>query len=272
VALCPLSGAQQLEAVIAFQAKGNYMLNMILPLAITLSAAGGFDQSHAALDSILKARVAQGLVDYKGLKAERAPLDEYLAEAGEVPMADFQQWTREEQLAFLINAYNGATLQLIIDGYPLDSIKSLGSLVKSPWSKDTVLLFGKKISLDTLEHKIIRKNYKEPRIHFALVCAAMGCPPLRGEAYTGARLEEQLDAQTKEFLTTPEKNRVDSEKKTLWLSPIFKWYGEDFETTSKSLAAFVAPYVGAAEGTNLEDYSIEYTDYDWSLNEQKATR
>ncbi len=248
------------------------MLNFILPLAITLSAAGGFDQSHAAFDAILKARVAQGLVDYKGLQADRAPLDAYLAQAGAVPMAEFQQWKREEQLAFLINVYNSATLQLIIDGYPVDSIKSLGSLVKSPWSKETVQLFGKKISLDTLEHKIIRKNYQEPRIHFAVVCAAMGCPPLRDEAYTGARLEEQLEAQSKEFLTTPAKNRVDAEKKTLWLSPIFKWYGDDFEMTSKSLAAFVAPYIGAAEGANLEGYSIEYTDYDWSLNEQKAAR
>ncbi len=248
------------------------MINLIMPLAIALAAAGTFDQSHGALDAILKARVSQGLVDYTGLQADRAPLDAYLAQAGAVPMSEFQQWSRDEQLAFLINVYNASTLQLIIDGYPIDSIKSLGSLVKSPWSKETVLLFGKKVSLDTLEHKIIRKNYKEPRIHFALVCAAMGCPPLRGEAYTGIRLEEQLEAQAKEFLTTPEKNRVDAEQKTLWLSPIFKWYGEDFETTSKSLAAFVAPYVGAAEGANLEDYSIEYTDYDWSLNEQKAAR
>ncbi|MBL7648813.1 MAG: DUF547 domain-containing protein [Candidatus Hydrogenedentes bacterium] len=248
------------------------MLNMILPLAIALAAGGNFDQSHAALDSILKARVSQGLVDYKGLQADRAPLDAYLAQAGAVPMAEFQQWTREEQLALLINVYNAATLQLIIDGYPVDSIKSLGGLVKSPWSREIVQLFGKKISLDTLEHKIIRKNYQEPRIHFAVVCAAMGCPPLRAEAYTGARLEEQLDAQTREFLTTPAKNRVDAEKKTLWLSPIFKWYGDDFETTSKSLAAFVAPYIGAAEGANLDDFAIEYTDYDWSLNEQGKAR
>ena len=251
------------------------MIALLLSLVAALAAPGGiapYDHTHAALDAILKARVRSGLVDYAGLKAGRAPLDAYLSAAGAVPMAGFQHWTRDEQLAFLINVYNAATLQLIIDAYPVDSIKSLGTLVKSPWSKEVVLLFGKKISLDTLEHKVIRKNYAEPRIHFALVCAAMGCPPLRGEAYQGTRLEEQLEAQTREFLTTPEKNRVEAEKKTLWLSPIFKWYKEDFETTSKSLATFVAPYLGAAEGAALDAYKIEYTDYDWALNGQGATR
>lgn len=248
------------------------MFKLFVPLVIVLAATGSaapYDHSHAALDAILKARVRAGLVDYAGLKAERAPLDAYLTEAGSVPMATFQQWSKDEQLAFLINVYNGATLQLIIDGYPVDSIKSLGGLVKSPWAKESVLLFGKKISLDTLEHKIIRKNYAEPRIHFALVCAAMGCPPLRNEAYQSARLEEQLEAQTKEFLTTPEKNRVDVEKKVVWMSPIFKWYGEDFQTDGGALLAYLAPYLGQ---TSLEGYKIEYTDYDWALNEQGASR
>lgn len=248
------------------------MFKLFVPLVIVLAATGNaatYDHSHGALDAILKARVSAGLVDYAGLKAERAPLDAYLTEAGSVPMATFQQWSKDEQLAFLINVYNGATLQLIIDGYPVDSIKSLGGLVKSPWAKESVLLFGKKISLDTLEHKIIRKNYTEPRIHFALVCAAMGCPPLRNEAYQGARLEEQLEAQTKEFLTTPEKNRVDAEKKVVWLSPIFKWYGEDFQTGGGALLAYLAPYLGQ---TSLDGYDVEYTDYDWALNEQGASR
>ena len=248
------------------------MFKLFLPLAIVLAAtgnAGPYDQSHEALDAILKARVSAGLVDYAGLKTERAPLDAYLAEAGAVPMATFQRWSKDEQLAFLINVYNGATLQLIIDGYPVDSIKSLGSLLKSPWAKESVLLFGKKISLDTLEHKIIRKNYTEPRIHFALVCAAMGCPTLRNEAYQGARLEEQLDAQAKAFLSTQGKNRVDAEEKVVWLSPIFKWYGEDFQTDGGAVLKYVTPYLGMS---SLEGYKIEYTDYDWSLNEQGASR
>lgn len=251
------------------------MLALLLALTLGLAASASgatYDHSHAAFDALLKARVNDGLVDYAGLKAERAPLDAYLAASGAVTMADFQHWTREDQLAFLINVYNAATLQLIVDAYPVDSIKSLGSLVKSPWSRETVVLFGKNISLDTLEHKIIRKNYAEPRIHFALVCAARGCPTLRNEAYQGVRLKEQLESQTKAFLTTPAKNRVEAEKKTLFLSPIFKWYKEDFETTSKSLVTFVAPYMGATEGATLEGYDVTYTDYDWSLNDQGAVR
>lgn len=247
------------------------MISLLMPLAVALAAtvsAAPYDHSHGAFDALLKTRVSQGLVDYAGLKANRAPLDEYLATAGAVAMADFQHWTRDEQLAFLINVYNAATLQLIVDAYPVDSIKSLGSLVKSPWSRETVQLFGKKISLDTLEHKIIRKNYSEPRIHFALVCAALGCPPLRGEAYQGARLEEQLNDQVKTFLGTPAKNRLDAEKKTVWLSPIFKWYGEDFKTASNTVIAFVAPFMGAASAETMKDWTIEYTEYDWSLNDQ----
>lgn len=250
------------------------MINLLVPLAVMLTAtasASSYDHSHATLDAVLKTRVHNGLVDYSGLKAERESLDSYLATAGAVAMADFQQWSKDEQLAFLINIYNAATLQLIIDNYPVDSIKSLGSLLKSPWSRETVLLFGKKISLGTLEHKIIRKNYEDARVHFALVCAALGCPPLRSEAYVGARLSEQLDAQAKSFLSTATKNRIDSEKKVLWLSPIFDWYRKDFDTASTSLSAFVAPYLGVAADTPLDSYKIEYTDYDWSLNDDKVT-
>lgn len=250
------------------------MKTLLLTLILALTPAADakpYDHSHAALDSILKTRVAGGLVDYAGLKADRATLDAYLADAGAVPLAEFQQWNQDEQLAFLMNIYNAATLQLIIDNYPVDSIKSLGSLVKSPWAKEFVVLYGKTISLDTLEHKIIRKNYREPRIHFALVCAAIGCPPLRNEAFQGARLDEQLGDQVKTFLATPEKNRVDVGKETLYLSPIFKWYREDFETDGKGLAAFVAPWYPEA-GTDLATYEIEFTDYDWALNDQGAKR
>lgn len=229
--------------------------------------AVSYDHTHAALNTVLAAHVHDGLVDYAALKRERDGLDHYLEEAGNIPMASFQSWSKPEQLAFLINVYNATTLQLIVDSYPVDSIKSLGSLLKSPWARESVHLFGKKISLDTLEHKIIRKNYAEPRIHFALVCAAMGCPPLRAEAYQGAQLEAQLDDQTKTFLATPAKNRLDAEKKRILLSPIFDWYREDFEAASKSLAAFVAPYWGAT-GEALDTYSVKFTDYDWSLNDQ----
>ncbi len=245
------------------------MNSLLLSVAAVLSnfAASGMD--HTPLDALLKAYVSDSLVDYNGLKENRAALDRYLEEAGNITLPTFQGWSQNDQLAFLINVYNASTLQLIIDGYPVDSIKSLGSFISSPWDKKSVLLFGKKVSLDTLEHKIIRKNYAEPRIHFALVCAALGCPSLRGEAYLGDALDAQLDDQTRSFLNTPEKNRLDREKKVLWLSPIFKWYRSDFEATSNSLNAFVAPYMDAPDtAKNLEGFELSFTDYDWALNDQ----
>jgi len=244
---------------------------IVLAAALTSAQAQEFDLNHAQYNALLARYVHEGLVDYAGLKSGRADLDAYLAAAGNVPMATFQRWSKDDQLAFLINVYNATTLQLIIDNYPLKSIKSIGSLLKGPWDQDSTALFGKVISLDTLEHKIIRKNYAEPRIHFALVCAALGCPSLRAEAYSGTRLHDQLDDQTRTFLSTPEKNRLDSDKGKLYLSPIFKWYKEDFEATSSSLAAFVAPYMGATDSPDaFEKYDIAFTDYDWSLNDQKA--
>ena len=248
-----------------------------MPLLIALAAALAgpatveFDHTHGQLDALLDRYVLGGLVDYTGLKENRAPLDAYLKGAGSVPPATFQGWSTDQQLAFLINVYNATTLQLIIDNYPVDSIKSLGSLLGSPWDKKCVLLFGKTISLDTLEHKIIRKNYAEPRIHFALVCAAKGCPPLRAGAFRGDQLDQQLNGQARAFLASAEKNHIDRDKKQLWLSPIFKWYRKDFEAASNSLTAFVAPYMGAAEGPAvLEGFDVAFTEYDWSLNDRRG--
>lgn len=239
---------------------------LLAAAALAGLAAADFDQTHAPLDAILTQYVQDGLVDYGALKAGREPLDRYLETVGAVPLADFQRWKRPEQLAFLINLYNAATLQLIVDHYPVDSIKSIGTLLNGPWSRDSVLLFGKRISLDTLEHKIIRKNYTEPRIHFALVCAALGCPPLRAEAYQGSLLEAQLDGQVRDFLDTPDKNWLDVDAKRIHLSPIFKWYRKDFEAGGGSLQAFVAPYM--AGDASLEGFDVTFTDYDWSLNVQ----
>ena len=243
------------------------LLLSIMTLCTGLTTTG---MDHAPLDAILSHNVKDGLVDYGALKKDRAALDAYLKDGGSVSLSTFQGWPKNDQLAFLINVYNASTLQLIIDNYPLDSIKSLGSFLSSPWDKKSVLLFGKPISLDTLEHKIIRKNYEEPRIHFALVCAALGCPPLRGEAYQGDRLDAQLDEQTRRFLNSEKNNYLDRDKKTLWLSPIFKWYREDFEAAADSLPAFVAPYMLPTEnGVILQDFDISFTDYDWTLNDRK---
>jgi len=208
-------------------------------------------------------------VDYTSLKARRQPLDQYLVEVASVAEPDFKRWTEPQQLAFLLNAYNAYTLQLIIDHYPVKSIKDIGSFFKGPWDQPVVRLFGRTLTLNNLEHDIIRKDYPDPRIHFALVCAARGCPPLREEVYVADRLEAQLDDQARQFLATPAKNRVDAVTRTVYLSPIFKWYGADFEKKHGSVLAALQPYWPKTSVAPAADdgFRIRYTDYDWSLNQ-----
>lgn len=238
--------------------------------AFLASVARAFDQTHAALDRVLKQNVRDSLVNYAALKAAPRPLDDYLAQLAAVTEAEFAHWPEPDRLAFLINLYNAATLKLIVENYPVKSIRSIGWLPSAAWKQEVVQLFGRKISLDELEHGIIRQQYHEPRAHFALVCAALGCPPLRAEAYVADRLDAQLRDQGGKFLGTAAKNRVDAAARVVYLSPIFKWFAGDFEVASGTVVKFVTPFFpeparGALAGG---DFKVSYTDYDWSLNEQ----
>lgn len=216
---------------------------------------------HEPYDKVLKQYVSSGMVEYAKLKNDRSSLDAYLTKLAGIEKKQFDTWSKDARLAYLINLYNAATLQLIIDNYPLKSIKDIGSFFKGPWDQSVVLLFGKKITLNNLEHDIIRKEYKEPRIHMALVCAAKGCPPLRSESYAAEKLNEQLNDQSKTYLTSLKGMRIDKSKGRVYLSAIFKWYGDDFT----SVTAFVQKH----SGQSLDGLSISWLDYDWSLNERK---
>ena len=230
-------------------------------------AAANFDQSHAIFDGVLKQYVKNSRVGYAALKAHPQDLSRYLDQVAAVSKTEFKNWSEPQQIAFLSNAYNAYTLRLIIDHYPLKSIKVIGSFISGPWDQPVVKLFGETINLNTLEHKVLRVDYAEPRIHFALVCAAKGCPPLRGEAYVGPRLEEQLVDQAKQFLAEATKNRIAATERTVYLSPIFKSYGGDFEKKSGSVLAVLKPY-WPENAIATDGFKIRYTDYDWSLNEQ----
>ena len=227
-----------------------------------------FGQTHALFTSVLTNYVKDARVDYAALKAHPQDLTRYLDQVAAVSKAEFKKWSEPEQIAFLANAYNAYTLRLIIDHYPLKSIKDIGSFFQGPWDQPVVRLFGETITLNTLEHKILRVDYAEPRLHFALVCAAKGCPPLRNEAYVGVRLNEQLNDQGKQFLAETAKNRVEAAEHTVYLSPIFKCYAGDFEKKSGSVLAALKPYWPAKPVAGYEEFEIRYTGYDWSLNEQ----
>jgi hypothetical protein len=220
-------------------------------------------------------------IDYAAIQQDRAILTRYLNQLSQITQAEFDAWDKASQLAFLINAYNAWTVELILTKYPdIDSIKELGGLFSSPWDKSFIPLLGKTRSLNDIEHTLIRGSdrYNDPRIHFAVNCASIGCPALREEAYTGAKLELQLTEQTERFLADNSRNYAKGD--SLYLSSIFKWYGDDFTKgfrNTHSIEAFLLLYSNSDKGVltltpaqrqaaEKQQLDIEFLDYDWSLN------
>ncbi len=237
-----------------------------------------YENNHAAwtafLAQHLEVRGSESSVDYAAIKANPAALDGYLAGLSAVPREQFDRFSKEERLAFLINAYNAFTIKLIVLNYPVDSIKQIGSFWQSAWKKRFFNLFGSPTSLDDIEHGIIRKEFKEPRVHFALVCASKGCPALQREAFVGSHLTTQLESAAQAFLNDSKRNHYDPEHNTLELSKIFDWYSEDFIESSGSIHGFVKPRItgNAAERLSFETVApnIRFLDYDWRLNDKNS--
>jgi hypothetical protein len=227
-----------------------------------------YDSESPIYTHLLSKYVSGGVVDYQKMQSEKDILDAYLKELSGVSEAEFTKWEKPAQIAYLINLYNASTLQLVLENYPVESIKKIRKFFKGPWDQELITLFGAKVTLNHIEHEMLRKNYNEPRIHFALVCAARSCPPLRSEAYTAVKLEDQLKDQGKLFFAQASKNRLDALNQTLYLSPIFKWFKEDFEKETASLLDFVKPYL--KDEAVSASWTIKYTHYDWSLNERSA--
>lgn len=253
---------------------------------LPLSASAAFDQSHAAWSALLKQHVVlvdagkASQVDYAGFARNRAALQAYLDSLSAVTRAQFDSWQKPQQLAFLINAYNAFTVDLILGRYPhLTSIRDLGNIVfNSPWKQKFFTLFGEKRYLDWIEHETIRKPgaYDDPRIHFAVNCASIGCPMLNDEAFVAGRLHAQLEQQTRRFLADRARNRFDPTSGTLMVSQIFDWYGKDFAAGYRgitSLRQFLANYADLLAATPADQamvrqglVEIDYLEYDWTLN------
>ncbi len=221
--------------------------------------------SHQQWDKLLNKYVnAAGLVNYKGFIKDKSELDEYLKLLSD--NAPQSSWSKNEQKAFWINAYNAFTVSLILQKYPVKSIKDIGGKIykiNTPWDIRFINIGGKTYDLNNIEHSILRKKYNDPRIHFALVCASISCPRLRNEAYNAAKLDAQLDDAGKEFLNDKSKNNITAGKAEL--SKYFTWYGGDF-TKNGSLVDFINNYSQTKIHSNTK---ISYLDYNWSLNEQK---
>jgi hypothetical protein len=232
-----------------------------------------------------------GMVNYKKLKSEPQKLRAFVTELQNLDRKDFDKWSGNEKIAFWLNAYNALTLKAIIDNYPIKSSffksriypKNSIRQIAGVWDKIKFKVMGQNLTLGHIEHKILRVKFDEPKIHVAMVCAAMGCPPLRNEPFIGDKLQEQLDDQTRRFLANPAKFKIERTHDRTYLSPIFKWFAVDFikkyspkknigrhNKEESAVLNFIASYLDKAQKDYVlaGKFKIKYLKYDWSLNEQ----
>lgn len=254
-------------------------LAVMLLFTGTAAGAGSFDHNYAAWSKLLVTHTQNGFVDYQGLKKSPADLSGVLESFQLATQNQYDGWTRSQKIAFWLNVYNFGAMNLVAEHYPIQ--KKLGwkalaypdnSIQQIPdvWDRKSVRVLGEDRSLNEIEHQILRKEFKEPRVHFALVCASIGCPKLRGEPYLADRLDEQLDDQVRTFMSDTEKARYEQESDTLYLSPILKWFGDDFEAAGGRIA-FVKKYFLRETAAYLSVKTrIKWLDYDWSLNEREV--
>ena len=218
---------------------------------------------HLDWTALLQRHVTEaGQVNYKGFIKDSILFDKYLTDLSKHPTGS--NWSEREKLAYWINAYNAFTVKLILDNYPLNSIKDIGDglvMINSPWDIKFFKIGHTDFDLNTIEHEILRKQFDEPRIHFAINCASFSCPKLRNEAYTAQNLEGQLNEQALEFINNPDKNIINNND--IRLSKIFDWFQSDFKKETKLL-----DYIKRYNPTVNEKNKIEYLEYNWALNEQ----
>jgi hypothetical protein len=235
-----------------------------LLLASGMAAAPSPSVDYHIYAGLLERYVHNDRVDYAGLKQEEALLDRYLDALADI---DAQRLPDKERFAFFVNAYNAWTLKLILANYPgIHSIKELGSIWQSPWKKKIARIDGKQLTLDEIEHDILRPQFRDPRVHFAVNCASKGCPPLYDVPFNGRDLDRQLDHVTRAFINDPTRYRIDGN--VLYVSRIFKWYGEDFNDDPLGFfKVYAEGDLKAKLQANPQGWQVKYLDYDWSLNE-----
>ena len=267
------------------------MARVLATLAFLLVAlpAAALDHSHKAWDDLLKkhVRYVQGgnasRVDYAGFARDRTQLKAVLDDYQKVTRAEFDGWAKPQQQAFLINAYNAFTVEKILRRYPdIKSIRDYGTVFGNPWKDKFFTLFGQPSYLDFIEHETLRKEgvYDDPRVHVAVVCASIGCPMLRNEAFVAERLDAQLEDAMRRFLSDRTRNRYNPETKKLEVSKIFDWYGKDFEKGHKGYSSAKATFARYADlladkpedraAVREQKADVTFLDYDWALNDART--
>jgi len=254
--------------------------------ALLALPALAFDHTHKAWDDLLKKHVTYvengnaSRVSYAGFMKDRAALKQVLDSYSAVTKAEFDTWTKPQQQAFLINAYNAFTVEKILTRYPnIKSIRDFGSVFGNPWKDKFFNLFGQPSYLDFIEHETLRKEgvYDDPRVHVAVVCASIGCPMLRNEAFVPEKLEAQLEDGMKRFMSDHTRNRYSNGK--LEVSKIFDWYGKDFEKGHKGFTSVKQTFSRYADqlaekpddraAVRAQKADVSFLDYDWALNDAK---
>ena len=265
---------------------------LFLSVEISVVASNG-SFSYESFERVLENFVDEkGFVDYQELKLKISGLEAFLLELETLKNQEYKSWSEEEKIAFWINAYNALVLKVVLDNHPIQSsfFKSLkypkNSIrqISGVFGKIKFPVMGKRMTLADIEHRILRKEFQEPRIHMALVCAALSCPLLRREPYIGDLLNEQLEDQVRTFLSDPQNFSISREKRQIYLSSIFKWFGEDFIPVNESetgfrsrnrkesaILYFISLRIPEEDRGFLKkaSYRIKYMHYDWSLNEKR---
>jgi hypothetical protein len=243
---------------------------------------------HQTWDTVMKTHNHGGRVDYAALKANPDGLNSYIEALGSISEAAEMSWPKAQRIAFWINAYNAFTIKAVVENYPIR--RSLGfaglrfpasSIRQIPgvWDKQKWSTAGRTVTLSEMEHEILRKELREPRIHFAIVCASVGCPPLRAEAYEGDRLESQLEDNARQFVLS-HRVKIDTTADKIGINPIIKWFSRDFERfddgswdrypkNMRGPMAFISRYLPNRKALLLRRraFDIEWLPYDWSLND-----
>ncbi len=238
-----------------------------------------FDASYPTYARLLDSSVVGELVDYEWLAANRAPLDTTVARFASLDSGGYETMSRQDRMALWLNAYNAITLRSIIDHHPVRSIKEIDGV----WTGTTWPVAGRTVTLDQIEHDILRPVFEDARIHFAVNCASIGCPPLAEVPYIGDSLDVQLDRMARRFVNDPERTMIDSASGVMTVTEIFDWFGEDFvgqfqpahdteglSQTERAVVGFVITYADdslRAVVTSRGNWEIAYRDYDWSLND-----
>jgi len=264
------------------------MKRIMLVLASIAISTGALalDHDHKAWDEILRKHVRYvengnaSRVDYAGVAKDRAAFKAVLDDYQRVTRTEFDAWTKPRQQAFLVNAYNAFTVEKILTRHPgIRSIRDFGTVFGNPWKDKFFTLFGQPATLDQIEHEILRKDgvYDDPRVHVAVVCASIGCPMLRSEAFRADRLEAQLEDAMRRFLSDRTRNRYNAQARKLEVSKIFDWYGKDFEKGHKGFtsvkqalsryADLLADSPQDRAAVKAQQAEVTFLDYDWSLND-----